>query len=187
MLPDAGERYLSTPLFAEILEDMTAEELAISQSTPSVRFDVPPPAPTPKETAEKPVVTAEAAAFVQAVTHEAEQPVVMFALQWCEFCWSVRKLFAQCGIEYRSVDLDSVEYQADNWGGKIRAALNAQTGCQTIPQIFVGGEFIGGYTETFDAFKSGDLQQRLQQNQVTFKEQVRLDPYSLLPGWLQPR
>ena len=35
MLPDTGERYLSTPLFADIPADMTEEEIQISQSTPS--------------------------------------------------------------------------------------------------------------------------------------------------------
>jgi cysteine synthase len=35
MLPDTGERYLSTPLFADIAADMSEEELAISRSTPS--------------------------------------------------------------------------------------------------------------------------------------------------------
>jgi len=34
MLPDTGERYLSTPLFADIPADMTADEVAISMSTP---------------------------------------------------------------------------------------------------------------------------------------------------------
>jgi cysteine synthase len=34
MLPDTGERYLSTPLFADIAADMTEEEIAISRSTP---------------------------------------------------------------------------------------------------------------------------------------------------------
>src|SRR5262249_49338361 len=34
MLPDTGERYLSTPLFADVPADMTDEELAISRSTP---------------------------------------------------------------------------------------------------------------------------------------------------------
>ena len=38
MLPDTGERYLSTPLFAEVPADMTPEELAISRSTPSAQF-----------------------------------------------------------------------------------------------------------------------------------------------------
>jgi cysteine synthase len=35
MLPDTGERYLSTPLFADISVDMTEEELKISQSSPN--------------------------------------------------------------------------------------------------------------------------------------------------------
>ncbi len=34
MLPDTGERYLSTPLFADVPTDMTEEELAIFNSTP---------------------------------------------------------------------------------------------------------------------------------------------------------
>lgn len=34
MLPDTGERYLSTPLFADVPADMNEEELAISRSTP---------------------------------------------------------------------------------------------------------------------------------------------------------
>jgi len=34
MLPDTGERYLSTPLFSDIAADMNEEELAISRSTP---------------------------------------------------------------------------------------------------------------------------------------------------------
>jgi cysteine synthase A len=38
MLPDTGERYLSTPLFADIPADMTEAELAISRSTPSAQF-----------------------------------------------------------------------------------------------------------------------------------------------------
>ena len=38
MLPDTGERYLSTPLFDDIAEDMDAAELAISQSTPDAQM-----------------------------------------------------------------------------------------------------------------------------------------------------
>ncbi len=38
MLPDTGERYLSTPLFEGIPEDMTEEEVAISLSTPTAQM-----------------------------------------------------------------------------------------------------------------------------------------------------
>jgi cysteine synthase A len=38
MLPDTGERYLSTPLFDDIGIDMSEEELMISNSTPNHRL-----------------------------------------------------------------------------------------------------------------------------------------------------
>ena len=38
MLPDTRERYLSTPLFADIPVEMTAEELKIASSTPSAHL-----------------------------------------------------------------------------------------------------------------------------------------------------
>lgn len=39
MLPDTGERYLSTPLFEGIAEEMTEEEVAISESTPGYQMN----------------------------------------------------------------------------------------------------------------------------------------------------
>ncbi len=38
MLPDTGERYLSTPLFADIPVDMTEEEAELSRSTPGFQL-----------------------------------------------------------------------------------------------------------------------------------------------------
>ena len=38
MLPDTGERYLTTPLFADIPEDMDAEEQILSHSTPGYQL-----------------------------------------------------------------------------------------------------------------------------------------------------
>ena len=85
MLPDTGERYLSTPLFADIPADMTAEEILISESTPSA-------APG---SIEMPPVTDEALAFVQASSGlvdgvAAAAPVVVWSLEYCEFCWTAR-------------------------------------------------------------------------------------------------
>ena len=189
MLPDTGERYLSTPLFEDIPEDMTPEETEISESTPGYHFGAPPPPDTAEEEKqEAPAsITPDAAKFVSETVGDSKQPVVLFALEWCEFCWSVRKMLAKFGVPYRSVDLDSVAYQENNRGGQIREALNAQTSMQTIPQIFVGGEFIGGCTELFDAWKEGRVQELLKENRVVYDENIDLDPYSFLPKWLHPR
>ncbi|MGI9388582.1 MAG: PLP-dependent cysteine synthase family protein [Boseongicola sp.] len=39
ILPDTGERYLSTPLFEGIAEEMTEDEVALSKSTPGFQMD----------------------------------------------------------------------------------------------------------------------------------------------------
>jgi cysteine synthase A len=189
MMPDTGERYLSTPLFEDISEQMTDEEIALSQSTPSYRFDVAspvaPPAAAETATETKVALDAQAVRFVDQVV--ADEPVVMFALEWCEFCWSVRKLFAQLGIAYHSINLDSVEFQDNDRGGKIRAVLAERTGAATIPQIYIGGQHIGGCTELFDEYSSGAMTTRLADNGVDYQQDVDIDPYSLLPNWLHPR
>ena len=192
MLPDTGERYLSTPLFEGIPVEMSDEEREISRSTPGYRFDAggaPTPAPAPAPSAETTAIgpSQDAVAFVDEVLGDTAQPVVMFALEWCEFCWAVRKLFAAFGIPYRSVDLDSVAYQEDDRGGKIRAVLRQRLGTNNIPQVFVGGEHIGGCTETFDAWIAGTLQEKLAANGVAFDAEAEPDPYSFLPGWLHSR
>ena len=185
MIPDTGERYLSTPLFADVSESMTDEEMALSRSTPGYRFDAPakpkPAAPAAPEPEADPETLAEVRAIVT------ETPVVMFALEWCEFSWSVRKMFTEAGIEYRSVDLDSVPFQRDEKGTRYRRALKEICGSPTIPQIFVGGEHIGGATETFDAFNSGALQKKLESLTVAFNAALNRDAYSFLPAWLHPR
>lgn len=186
MLPDTGERYLSTPLFEDVPVDMTDEEIALSQSTPGARFDSPPPPPPAEEEAPA-AATPEALDELASTVADPDNPVVMYALEWCEFCWSVRKMMARYGIPYRSVDLDSVEYQAGERGGKLRAALRETTGQKTIPQIYIGGRHIGGATDFFDAAKDGSLAKMLEKNSVTWNTAVTDDPYSFLPGWLHPR
>lgn len=190
MLPDTGERYLSTPLFEGIGVDMNDEELALSRSTPGYRFDATPsPAPAPAAAlvpAKAPAVVAvEADTFVnQAI---ADNAVVMFALEWCEFCWAARKLFQRLGVAFKSVDIDSVAYQAGDMGTKIRAALKARTGAPTIPQIWIGGVHVGGAMDLLDAMADSRGQKLLSQAGVEFDKQLKVDPHDFLPKWLHPR
>lgn len=187
MLPDTGERYLSTPLFEDIGEKMDEEEQEISRSTKGYRFDLPSKPPVQPTADELPAIDEQAVRYIDAALTDREQPVVLFALEWCEFCWSARKLFQAIGLPYRSVDLDSRAMQEGGFGGKVRAALESRTGMKTIPQLFVGGTFVGGCTELFDAYKDGRLEELLTKTRAEFEMKPDLDPYQLLPKWLQPR
>jgi cysteine synthase A len=81
-------------------------------------------------------MSADIEQFVDDAIASPDDPVVIFALEWCEFCWSVRKFFAKVGVAYITVDLDSVEYQQDNRGRQIRDELARRTSMNTIPAIF---------------------------------------------------
>jgi cysteine synthase A len=188
MLPDTGERYLSTPLFEGIDVEMNQAELELSRSTPGYRFDAPAcPAPIvairqPEPEAE---LDEEAESFVTDVIRG--NAVVMFALEWCEFCWAVRKLFAKLGIAYRSVDIDSVALQERDMGTKIRAVLKDRTGSPTIPQIYIGGKHVGGCMDLFDAMRAGRMRQHLDDAGVEYDRNADIDPYGFLPKWVHPR
>ena len=188
MLPDTGERYLSTPLFESIVEDMNADEIEISRSTPGYRFDV---STTPVDEPAEPEAPGEldpaAIAEVASILEQNQDQILMFSLEWCEFCWSVRKMLAACDIPYVTVDLDSVAFQENDRGGKILAVLNQQNDWPTIPQIYVGGEFVGGATDLFDVGKAGELQPKLAARNIPYNETINRDPYSFLPAWLHPR
>ncbi len=188
MIPDTGERYLSTPLFEGVSAEMSDEETEISASTPRYRFDI---ATQPAKPAQAQNVMSDgkpaAREFVEKAVSGQEKPVVMFGLEWCEFCWSVRKMFGEIGVPFHSIDLDSVPLQKNNLGGDIRVALKEKTGSPTIPQIFVGGEYVGGCSETFDAYNDGRLQELLRKNSIHFNGTRNFDAYSFLPSWLHPR
>jgi len=184
MLPDTGERYLSTPLFEDIGADMNVAELELSRSTPSCLFESGSEAPTPA--ADQAVCPDFGASRFIADTLR-RYPVVMFALEWCEFCWSARKFFKELGIEYHSVDLDAVALQKEERGVRIRAALKYQVGAGTIPQLFVGGEHIGGCTQLFAAYRDGSLQRRLAALGIRIDAGRAVDTDRLLPQWMHPR
>ena len=189
MLPDTGERYLSTPVFDQIAVEMTEEEMEISRSTPGYRFDVCAATPA-AETGEerKPEIDANAEAFVNEVLSDPDQPVVLFALEWCEFCWGVRKLFQKLDIPYRAVDLDSVEYQEDDRGGKIRGVLRSRLGTNNIPQIYIAGEHIGGATDIFAAWNEGRAQELLEGAGLDYRDPgPGFDATQFLPKWLHKR
>ncbi|HEU0225396.1 MAG TPA: pyridoxal-phosphate dependent enzyme [Steroidobacteraceae bacterium] len=184
MLPDTAERYLSTPLFEQVGADMDESEWALSRSTPGARFDgraVPAPAAAPA------AIDPGAERLVERLLADPAKPIAFFALQWCEFCWSVRRLLQAAGVAFESVDLDAVAMQEGDLGAKVRAVLAKRLGTPTIPQIFVGGEHVGGATETMDAFNSGRLQELFRRHGVAFDAGFRADAYSFLPQWLQKR
>jgi cysteine synthase A len=172
ILPDTGERYLSTPLFDGIGADMTEEEKEIAASTPS---SAPPPVPLPKS-------TDESVAFVK--ENIANNKVVIWSLQYCEFCWTITSFFDKIGVPYTQINIDSFEYAKDNMGNKYRAALTDLTDCATFPQCFIDGEFIGGAADACIKWRKNELQPVFEKAGIKYDTGYEGDPFEFLPKWM---
>jgi cysteine synthase A len=172
VLPDTGERYLSTPLFDGIGADMTEVEKEIASSTPSL----PPPAVL------LPPANDESAAFVQ--ENIAKNKIVIWSLQYCEFCWTLTSFFDKIGVPYTEISIDSFEYAKDNMGNKYRSALTDLTGCNTFPQCFINGVFIGGAVDACMKWKKGELQPIFKVAEIDFDNSYEGDPFEFLPKWV---
>jgi len=172
ILPDTGERYISTPLFSGIGADMTEEEKEIAASTPS---SPPPNVPLPS-------ATKESTAFVKG--NNTENKIVIWSLQSCEFCWTITQFFDKIKVPYTQINIDSFEYAKDNMGNKYRSALTELTGCNTFPQCFITGEFIGGAADACIKWKKGELQTVFKEAEVDFDTSYEGDPFEFLPKWM---
>ncbi|MEM6638075.1 MAG: glutaredoxin [Pseudomonadota bacterium] len=109
----------------------------------------------------------------------------MFGFEWCEFCWSVRRLFDDNGVPFASIDVDAAAYRENQRGGEILRALFARTGMRTVPQVFIGGELVGGATDVLAAAEDGSLASRLAalDAAIAFPEVPAAMDY--LPKWVR--
>jgi glutaredoxin 3 len=79
--------------------------------------------------------------------------VTVYTTENCPFCTRAKQLLDTRGVEYEEINLER-----DPRG---RQELVEKTGMMTFPQVLVGEELIGGFTETLAADRSGRLQQLL--------------------------
>ncbi|KAL9272815.1 Glutaredoxin-C2-like protein [Drosera capensis] len=79
-------------------------------------------------------------------------PVVIFSKTYCPYCIKVKALFKQLGVTSQVVELDQ-----ENDGAAIQAALYEWTGQRTVPNVFIGGQHIGGCDSTMELHRQGKL------------------------------
>ncbi|KAF8399215.1 hypothetical protein HHK36_015080 [Tetracentron sinense] len=77
---------------------------------------------------------------------------VLLSKSYCPFCDKVKQLLSQLGATYKAVELD-----AESDGSEIQSALAQWTGIRTVPNVFIGGNHIGGCDMTTALHKEGKL------------------------------
>ena len=150
-IQNTGDRYQSTPLFADIAADMTEEDKELSAFTPSM----PPPPP------DLPGVAPEAVDFVK--KQIADNEVVVWSLKYNEFCWTLISFLDRPQVPYTKIGISSFEYAKDQMGNKHHAALSDMAECVSFPQLFIDGEFKGGAVDACMTWKKDEFQPILEE------------------------
>lgn len=107
---------------------------------------------------------------VDAALADPAHPVVLFSLSWCSFCRSAKQLLGHLQISYIDHELDRGEFLDPALQRAVRARLEELTDSGTLPQLFIGGEAMGGYTDMAGALRSGRLAETLTRHKIPFTE-----------------
>lgn len=85
------------------------------------------------------------------MTDGAPSPAVrIYTKRWCGFCFAAKHLFTKLDIAFEEIPVDNdpslrleVSVRAGNW--------------PTVPMIFIGDHFVGGFAETAALHRKGRL------------------------------
>lgn len=81
------------------------------------------------------------------------KPVRVYTTRICGYCHAAKRLLDQKGVPYEEIDV-STDHETRMW-------LVETSGQRTVPQIFIGDEPIGGFTELRGLAMSGELDRKL--------------------------
>ena len=81
------------------------------------------------------------------------RPIRIYTTRWCGYCVRAKALLRSRGLPFEEVALDEEP--------AFREKLYELTGGWTVPQINIGDEVIGGYSELWRLDRSGRLDEKL--------------------------
>lgn len=77
-------------------------------------------------------------------------PVIVYTTPICPYCVRAKQLLKQKGVAFSEIDLSREPAEA-------RQELMARTRHRTVPQIFIGEQFIGGFDDLYALERQGKL------------------------------
>ena len=91
--------------------------------------------------------------------------VLMYSKTYCPYCKNAKKLFEHMQITPQYFELD-----IEKDGKELSDALEVITRQNTVPNIFISGSHIGGYSDLVNGISTKDVQKLLVEANVSFKE-----------------
>lgn len=87
--------------------------------------------------------------------------VVVFSKTNCGYCTRAKNLMKDLDLKYHSIELDINQQCPQENCNKLASTLVLQTRMRTVPQIFINGKLVGGYTEFERLSKTESFQEML--------------------------
>lgn len=79
--------------------------------------------------------------------------IELYSKQWCPYCNKAKALLASKGLGYHEIDITADETR--------EREMVERSGRQTVPQVFIDGQPVGGYDDLSQLNASGELDARL--------------------------
>ena len=81
--------------------------------------------------------------------------VLLYLTEWCPFCQRAKALLKKKNVNFTEIDVDD---RPD-----LRSWLVSASGQRTVPQVFINGQPVGGYTDLEKIDRQGKLDALLAQ------------------------
>ena len=75
--------------------------------------------------------------------------VLLYLTEWCPFCQRAKALLKKKNVSFTEIDVDD---RPD-----LRSWLVSASGQRTVPQVFINGQPVGGYTDLEKIDRQGKL------------------------------
>ncbi len=92
--------------------------------------------------------------------------VVVYTTGYCPYCTRAKALLSKKGVAFREVDVSSRD--------DLRSWLIERTRQRTVPQIFVNGESLGGFSDIAALDHAGGLDPKLARDPAAGDSEVRV-------------
>ncbi len=79
--------------------------------------------------------------------------VIVYATRFCPYCMLARRLLKKKGVEFEEISVSG-----DN---TLWEEMEQKSGRNTVPQIFINGESVGGFDDIAALDRQGELDQKL--------------------------
>lgn len=75
--------------------------------------------------------------------------VLIYLTSWCPYCHAAKELLGDKNVRFDEVDVDGRQ--------ELRAWLTKATGQRTVPQVFINGKPVGGFSDISALDRAGKL------------------------------